>query len=174
LIIYCIIWLRETSKAVSLPSYILYNLTTRDLYCCVITILYNIWYLCSLLYWLISTYKSRLKCSIIISHQVFCRNWTPGQLQQAWTNMSENCLLHRHICLSCYTWLFSYFADNSRKHFGFIPDIIGILYHYELSDYLVEYLLQGIFPPKQLWTSIVYGAVNETHSNEWSLHTTRS
>jgi hypothetical protein len=43
------------------------------------------------------------------------------------------------------TWLFSYFADNSRKHFGFIPDIIGILYHYELSDYLVEYLLQGIF-----------------------------
>jgi hypothetical protein len=25
------------------------------------------------------------------------------------------------------------------------------------------YLLQGIFPPKQLWTSIVYGAVNETH-----------
>ena len=68
--------------------------------------------------------------------------------------------------------LFSYFADNSRKHFGFIPDIIGILYHYELSDYLVEYLLQGIFPLKQLWTSIVYGAVNETHSNEWSLHTT--
>jgi hypothetical protein len=47
------------------------------------------------------------------------------------------------------TWLFSYFADNSRKHFGFVPDIIGILYHYELSDYLVEYLLQGIFPPKQ-------------------------
>ena len=61
------------------------------------------------------------------------------------------------------TWLFSYFADNSRKHFGFIPDIIGILYHYELSDYLVEYLLQGIFSPKQLWKSIVYGAVNDTH-----------
>ena len=70
------------------------------------------------------------------------------------------------------TWLFSYFGDNSRKHFGFIPDIIGILYHYELSNYLVEYLLQGIFPPKQLWKSIVYGAVNETHSNEWSLRTT--
>jgi hypothetical protein len=70
------------------------------------------------------------------------------------------------------TRLFSYFADNSRKHFGFIPNIIGILYHYELSDYLVEYLLQGIFPPKQLWKSIVYGAVNETHSNEWSLRTT--
>ena len=48
------------------------------------------------------------------------------------------------------TWLFSYFADNSRKHFGFIPDIIGILYHYELSDYLVEYLLQGIFPLKEV------------------------
>ena len=63
-------------------------------------------------------------------------------------------------------------TENSRKHFGFIPDIIGILYHYELSDYLVEYLLQGIFPPKQLWKSIVYGAVNETHSNEWSLRTT--
>ena len=61
------------------------------------------------------------------------------------------------------TWLFSYFPDNSRKHFGFIPDIIGILYHYELIDYLVEYLLQGIFYPKQLWKSIVYGAVNETH-----------
>ena len=60
------------------------------------------WYLCSLSYWLISTYMSRLKCSIIISHQVFCRNWAPGQPQQAWTNMSENCLLHRHICLSCY------------------------------------------------------------------------
>ena len=44
------------------------------------------------------------------------------------------------------TRLFSYFADNSRKHFEFIPDIIGILYHHELSDYLVEYLLQGIFP----------------------------
>ena len=70
------------------------------------------------------------------------------------------------------TRLFSYFADNSRNHFGFIPDIIGILYHYELSDYLVEYLLQGIFPPNQLWKSIVYGAVNETHSNEWSLRTT--
>jgi hypothetical protein len=70
------------------------------------------------------------------------------------------------------TRLFSYFADNSRKHFGFIPDIIGILYHYELSDYLVEYLLQGIFLPKQLWKSIVYGAVNETHSNKWSLRTT--
>ena len=64
------------------------------------------------------------------------------------------------------TRLFSYFADNSRKHFGFIPDIIGILYHYELSDYLVEYLLQGSFPPKQLWKSIVYGAVNESHPNE--------
>jgi hypothetical protein len=25
----------------------------------------------------------------------------------------------------------------TRKHFGFNPDIIGILYHYELSDYLV-------------------------------------
>ena len=60
-------------------------------------------------------------------------------------------------------------TENSRKHFGFIPNIIGILYHYELSDYLVEYLLQGIFPPKQLWKSIVYSAVNETHSNEWSL-----
>ena len=70
------------------------------------------------------------------------------------------------------TWLFSYFADNSRNHFGFIPDIIGILYHYELSDYLVEYLLQGIFSPKQLWKSIVYGAVNETHWNEWSLRAT--
>jgi hypothetical protein len=69
------------------------------------------------------------------------------------------------------TRLFSYFADNSRKHFGFIPDIIGILYHYELSDYLVEYLLQGISPPQQLWKPIVYGAVNEAHSNEWSLHT---
>ena len=69
------------------------------------------------------------------------------------------------------TRLFSYFADNSRKHFGFIPDIIGVLYHYEPSDYLVEYLLQGIFSPKQLWKSIVYGAVNETHSNEWSLRT---
>ena len=65
--------------------------------------------------------------------------------------------------------MFSYFADNSRKHFGFIPDIIEILYHYELSDYLVEYLLEGSFPPKQLWKSIVYGAVNETHANEWSL-----
>ena len=70
------------------------------------------------------------------------------------------------------TRLFSYFADNSRNHFGFIPDIIGILYHYELSDYLVEYLLQGIFSPKQLWKSIVYGAVNETHWNEWSLRAT--
>jgi hypothetical protein len=39
----------------------------------------------------------------------------------------------------------------------------------ELSDYLVEYLLQGISPPKQLWKSIVYSAVNETHSNEGSL-----
>ena len=48
------------------------------------------------------------------------------------------------------TRLFSYFADNSRKHFGFIPDIIRILYHYELSDYLVEYLLQGIFPLKEV------------------------
>jgi hypothetical protein len=65
--------------------------------------------------------------------------------------------------------LFSYFADNSRKHFGFIPDIFEILYHYELSDYLVEYLLEGSFPPKQLWKSIVYGAVNETHASEWSL-----
>jgi hypothetical protein len=27
----------------------------------------------------------------------------------------------------------------------------------ELGDYLVEYLLEGIFPPKQLWKSIVYG-----------------
>jgi hypothetical protein len=70
------------------------------------------------------------------------------------------------------TRLFSYFADNSRNHFGFIPDIIGILYHYELSDYLVEYLLQGIFSPKQLWKSILYGAVNETHWNEWSLRAT--
>jgi hypothetical protein len=66
------------------------------------------------------------------------------------------------IVRRCMQWslvpvCFIYFADNSRKHFGFVPDIIGILYHYELSDYLVEYLLQGIFPPKQLWTSIVYG-----------------
>jgi hypothetical protein len=62
--------------------------------------------------------------------------------------------------------MFSYFADNSWKQFGFISDIIEILYHYELSDYLVEYLLEGRFPPKQLWKSIVYGAVNETHANE--------
>ena len=54
----------------------------------------NIWYLCSLSYWLISTYKSRLKCSIITSHQVSWRAWVPGQLQQAWKNISEKCLLH--------------------------------------------------------------------------------
>ena len=68
--------------------------------------------------------------------------------------------------------LFSYFPDNSWKQFGFIPDIIEILYHYELSDYLVEYLLEGSFRPKQLWKSIVCGAVNETHTNEWSLRVT--
>ena len=30
-------------------------------------------------------------------------------------------------------------------------------------------LTPRVFPPKQLWKSIVYSAVNETHSNEWSL-----
>ena len=54
------------------------------------------------------------------------------------------------------------FRIYSRYHWNLIP----------LNDYLVEYLLQGIFPPKQLWKSIVYGAVSETHSNEWSLRTT--
>jgi hypothetical protein len=32
----------------------------------------------------------------------------------------------------------SYVVKGLRD--GFIPDIIGILYHYELSEYLVEYL----------------------------------
>jgi hypothetical protein len=54
------------------------------------------------------------------------------------------------------------FRIYSRYHWNLIP----------LNDYLVEYLLQGISPPKQLLKSIVYGAVNETYSNEWSLRTT--
>jgi hypothetical protein len=58
------------------------------------------------------------------------------------------------------TRLFSYFVDNSRKHFGFVPDIIGILYHYELSDYLVDpddnSYLMTVFHPR-LYVNYISG-----------------
>jgi hypothetical protein len=56
---------------------------------------------------------------------------------------------------------------NSRKYFGFIPDIIEILYHYELSDYLVEYLLEGTFRSKQLWKSILGTRTTTTVMNKY-------
>jgi hypothetical protein len=88
----------------------------------------------------------RLRTSLIVIHPILSYIDTRKLLfLQKLCSLDDNFLTKRIFM----TWLFSYFADNSRKHFGFVPDIIGILYHYELSDYLVEYLLQGIFPPKQ-------------------------
>ena len=69
----------------------------------------RIWYLCSLSYWLISTYKSWLKCSTIIAHQVSCRNWVPEQLQQAWTIISEK------MSVTYDTYAFRVFWNVSHK-----------------------------------------------------------
>ena len=88
----------------------------------------------------------RLRTSLIGIHPILSYIDTRKLLfLQKLCSLDDNFLTKRIFM----TRLFSYFADNSRKHFGFVPDIIGILYHYELSDYLVEYLLQGISPPKQ-------------------------
>ena len=37
--------------------------------------------------------------------------------------------------------LFSYLIDTDRDNYGFIPDIISILYKYNLHEYLTEFIL---------------------------------
>ena len=66
------------------------------------------------------------------------------------------------------TRLFSYFNDCHRKQFGFIPDIINILYKYELHGYLIDFLLDGHFPLKQSWKNIVINCVQSVQTNEWT------
>ena len=68
--------------------------------------------------------------------------------------------------------LFSYFIDTERIHYGFIPDIINILYRYNLHQYLSEFILEGTFPTKTSWKIIVNNAVDDVQRSEWLVRIT--
>ena len=63
--------------------------------------------------------------------------------------------------------LFSYLIDTERKQYGFIPDIMNILFQYKLSEYILDFVLEGFFPSKQVWKNIVILAVQEHQRSEW-------
>ena len=64
--------------------------------------------------------------------------------------------------------LFSFFIDTNRIHYRFIPDVINILYKYQLHDYLIDFLSTSTFPDKQSWKIIVNSTVNSVQSDEWN------
>lgn len=58
--------------------------------------------------------------------------------------------------------LFQYLHDPLRKQIGFIPDVINILYKYDLQQYLFNYVFSGTFPPKFSWKTTVKTNINAT------------
>lgn len=65
--------------------------------------------------------------------------------------------------------LFSFFIDSGRKHYGFIPDIMNILFRYGLHSYLLDFILECTFPEKNTWKLIVQSSVDKICSDEWQV-----
>lgn len=65
------------------------------------------------------------------------------------------------------TRLFSYLIDTNHTHFGFIPDIVEILDKYGLAEYILDYILDGEFPPKPSWKLIVNCAIATYQNDKW-------
>jgi hypothetical protein len=59
--------------------------------------------------------------------------------------------------------LFTYIQLSKLKHLGFIHDVIPLLYKYHLHCHLLQYLQDGNFPPKCLWTLSVKKAIIHFH-----------
>ena len=57
--------------------------------------------------------------------------------------------------------------NRTYKLKKFIPDIVRILYKYDLIDTLKEYILWDPFPSKHLWKKIVKEHVHEHHNVLW-------
>ena len=66
------------------------------------------------------------------------------------------------------TRLFSFFIDTNRVQHGFIPDIVSVLYKYQLHDYMTDFLFTSFFPDKRTWKIIVNRTVNSVQSDEWN------
>ena len=64
--------------------------------------------------------------------------------------------------------LYSYFIDTERKHYGFIQEIMDILYKYYLHEYVIIFMRDGVFPTKQSWKIIVNNTVDKVQSDEWT------
>lgn len=63
--------------------------------------------------------------------------------------------------------LFSFYYDTERKHLGFIPDIIKLLYQYDLHTYLLDFILENEFPSKETWKRIVDNSITKVQSDDW-------
>lgn len=78
------------------------------------------------------------------------------------------CMDHTFLSKKIFlTRLFSYLVNFKRKHFGFIPDIVNILTKYELLDYLIDYISDGLFPNKPTWKIIVNCAIDKEQTQGW-------
>ena len=56
--------------------------------------------------------------------------------------------------------LFSFIESLSNDQKGFIPDIVYLLYRYELLDHLNNWLTNGTFPDRNAWKRIVRNSVS--------------
>ena len=65
--------------------------------------------------------------------------------------------------------LFSYCFGNEHKCNGYFSDIINILFKYELHTYLVDFIMEGVFPTKETWKTIVHNVVDNVQSNDWKI-----
>ena len=57
--------------------------------------------------------------------------------------------------------------DNNRNLYNFIPDIVSILCAYELTEYLSEYVSEGVTTSNSRWKSIVHKAKDDLQLNDW-------
>ena len=81
--------------------------------------------------------------------------------------MDSNFLPKKIFLFRLFTCIF-----DSVGRFGFIPDIFYILQKYNLSEFMLDYLLYGNFPTKFQWKHIVVNAIHSTETESWNIRTT--
>ena len=73
-------------------------------------------------------------------------------------------LLHKRIFTAR---LFSALWSETKKSYGFIPDIIRILTKYSLYNYLEIYLESLQFPSKPTWKKLVSERIHHSENTAW-------
>ncbi len=72
--------------------------------------------------------------------------------------------VHKTIFISR---LFACLYEETEKPQGFAADIVKLLHHYSLWEYLGNYLSTGYFPLDREWRKIVNKTVSDAVSEEW-------